>query len=168
MGLRPTRILIIVAAGVAAGAAWNAASPRGFALGRSVFVQAGDEVIEAPEAKSRLDRGALFLDARPVDFWKMSHIPGSVSLPEDDFDSTFAALEPRLRGTFNIVVYCSGYGCEASHVVARKLRDKGVHAAILNEGWPAWTEAGYPVTSETPPTAASPAAAPRPSAGAKP
>ena len=151
MSSRLVRMFAIAAAGVAAGLLWNAASPRGFALGRSVFVQSGDEVIEAPEAKSRLDKGALFLDARPADFWKMSRIPGSLSLPEDDFESTFAKLEPRLRQTFNIVVYCSGYGCEASHIVARKLRDKGVHAAILNEGWPAWTDAGYPVaTGATP------------------
>jgi rhodanese-related sulfurtransferase len=144
---RAVRMIAIVVVGMGAGLAWNAVSPRGFALGRSVFVQQGDEVIEAPEAKSRLDKGALFLDARPVDFWKMSHIPGSLSLPEDGFDRAFAELEPRLRQTYNIVVYCSGYGCEASHIVARKLRDKGVHAAILNEGWPAWNDAGYPVTT---------------------
>jgi rhodanese-related sulfurtransferase len=143
---RLARIAVILAAGLAAGLVWNSLSPRGFALGRSVFVQQGDEVIEAPEAKSRLDKGALFLDARPVDFWKMSHIPGALSLPEEDFDRAFAELEPRLRQTYNIVVYCSGYGCEASHIVARKLRDKGIHAAILNEGWPAWNDAGYPVT----------------------
>jgi rhodanese-related sulfurtransferase len=146
MRTRALRIVAIAAAGIAAGLLWNTASPRGFALGRSVFVQSGDEVIEAAEAKTRLDRGALFLDARPADFWKMSRIPGAMSLPEDGFDSAFAELEPRLRGSFNLVVYCSGYGCEASHIVARKLRDKGVHAAILNEGWPAWTDAGFPVT----------------------
>jgi rhodanese-related sulfurtransferase len=144
---RAVRMIAIVVVGMGAGLAWNAVSPRGFALGRSVFVQQGDEVIGAPEAKSRLDKGALFLDARPVDFWKMSHIPGSLSLPEDGFDRAFAELEPRLRQTYNIVVYCSGYGCEASHIVARKLREKGVHAAILNEGWPAWNDAGYPVTT---------------------
>jgi len=124
---------------------------RGFALGQSVFVQRGDEVIEAPEAKARLDRGALFLDARPADFYKMGHIPRALPLPEPDFERAFAGLEPRLRHHFNLVVYCSGYGCEASHIVARRLREKGIHAAILNEGWPAWTDAGYPVTSgETP------------------
>ena len=144
MGFRWWRVGAMLAAGAALGLAWNGFSGRGFALDRSVFIQAGDEVIEAPEAKIRLDQGALFLDARPEDFYKMSHIPGSFPLPEPDFDAAFVRLEPRLRATFNIVVYCAGYGCEASHVVARKLRDKGIHAAILNEGWPAWTDAGFP------------------------
>jgi rhodanese-related sulfurtransferase len=142
---RLSRTALIVVAGGLAGFAWNAWSGRGFALGQSVFVQKGDEVIEAAEAKARLDKGALFLDARPKDFWTMSRIPGSLPLPEPDFNTAFAELEPKLRGTFNLVVYCSGYGCEASHIVARKLREKGIHAAILNEGWPAWTDAGYPV-----------------------
>lgn len=145
MGLRLWRVALIAATGATFGLAWNAFSGRGFALGQSVFVQRGDEVIGAAEAKARLDRGALFLDARPVDFYKMSHIPGALPLPEPDFDRAFVELEPRLRGTFNLVVYCAGYGCEASHIVARRLREKGIHAAILDEGWPAWTEAGYPV-----------------------
>jgi rhodanese-related sulfurtransferase len=144
MSMRWWRAVLIVTLGVAAGLAWNALSGRGFALGRSVFVQAGDEVIEAAEAKARLDRGALFLDARPPDFHKMSHIPGALSLPEEGFEAAFARIEPRLRTHFNLVVYCAGYGCESSHVVAGKLREKGIHAAILNEGWPAWTDAGYP------------------------
>ena len=144
MSMRWWRLLLIVGLGGAAGLTWNTLSGRGFVLGQSVFVQAGDEVIEAAEAKARLDRGALFLDARPPDFHKMSHIPGARSLPEEGFDAAFAALEPRLRTHFNLVVYCSGYGCESSHIVAKKLREKGIHAAILNEGWPAWTDAGYP------------------------
>jgi rhodanese-related sulfurtransferase len=144
MGLRLWRVLAMVAAGAVLGFSWNTWSGRGFAMGRSVFVQRGDEVIEAPEAKLRLDKGALFLDARAVDFYKMGHIPGALPLPEEDFDQAFAGLEDRLRHHFNLVVYCAGFGCDASHVVARRLRDKGIHAAILNEGWPAWTDAGYP------------------------
>ena len=134
----------MLALGVGLGLAWNGFSGRGIALSKNVFIRAEDEVIEAKEAKARLERGALFLDARPRDFWKMEHVPGSLPLPENDFDSAFAGLEPRLRSSFDIVVYCSGFGCEASHIVAAKLRERGIHAAILHEGWPAWTDAGYP------------------------
>ena len=148
VSMRLGRSLLIVGLGVTAGLAWNSFSGRGFVLGQSVFVQAGDEVIEAAEAKARLDRGALFLDARPADFHKMSHIPGALSLPEETFDKSFAELEPRLRGTYNLVVYCSGYGCEASHVVARKLRERGFPATILDEGLPAWQDAAGPMDSE--------------------
>jgi rhodanese-related sulfurtransferase len=144
MKLRASRIAAILALGVALGLGWNALSGRGFALGKNVFIRAEDEIIEAKAAKARLDKGALFLDARPIDFYRMEHIPGALPLPEPDFDAAFAKLEPRLRSTFDLVVYCAGFGCEASHIVAAKLRDKGIHAAILHEGWPAWQDAKYP------------------------
>lgn len=146
MGLSPWRIAAILGLGAALGLAWNAFSGRGLALGGNAFIREGEEVevIEPAEARQRLEHGALFLDARPVDFYKMGHIPRALPLPEDDFDAAFARLESRLRSHFDLVVYCSGFGCEASHIVARRLRDKGIHAAILHEGWPAWTDAGYP------------------------
>jgi rhodanese-related sulfurtransferase len=142
------RFILILVAGAVAGLLWNAAGGRGFALGRSVLVQAGDEIVEVADARTLLDRGALFLDARPRDFWRMSRIPGALSLPEEDFDRAFAEIEDRLRRASGIVVYCSGFGCESSHVVARRLRERGLIAAILDEGIPAWLDAGLPMDSE--------------------
>ncbi len=136
------RSLLILALGAVAGLSWNAASGRGFALGRSVLTQAGDQLIPARQAKVLLDRGALFLDARPHDFWRMNRIAGARSLPEDDFDKAFGSLEPAVRRAKAVVVYCSGFGCEASHVVARRLRERGIDAGILDEGLPAWEDAG--------------------------
>jgi rhodanese-related sulfurtransferase len=148
---RSLRTAAMLGLGIVLGLGWNALSGRGIALSRNVFIRAEDEIIEPKEAKARLDKGALFLDARPADFYKMEHIPSALPLPEDDFDRAFARLEPQLRSRFDIVVYCSGFGCEASHIVAAKLRERGIHAAILHEGWPAWTEARYPTrTGETP------------------
>jgi rhodanese-related sulfurtransferase len=144
MGLRAWRVAAILLLGALFGLAWNAWSGRGFALRANAFLQEGEEEIEAKEAKARLDKGALFLDARPYGFYAMSHIPGARSLPEDDFDKAFAGLESALRTRFDIVVYCAGFGCEASHVVGRRLREKGIAAVVLHEGWPAWQAAGYP------------------------
>lgn len=137
----------ILGLGLLLGLAWNALGGQGIALSRNVFLKEGDELVEAAAARARLDKGALFLDARPVDFYNMGHIPGALPLPEDDFDRAFARLESTLRARFEIVVYCSGYGCEASHIVARKLKERGIPAVILHEGWPAWTDAGYPIKS---------------------
>jgi rhodanese-related sulfurtransferase len=148
MSVNWKRFILILVTGTAAGLAWNAASGRGFALGRSVLVQTGDELVRAADAKVLLDRGALFLDARPRDFWRMNRIPGALPLPEDDFDRALAEVEKHLRRASGIVVYCSGFGCEASHVVARKLRERGFIAAILDEGLPAWQDSGYAVDSE--------------------
>jgi len=142
------RFILILAGGVALGFAWNAASGRGIALGQSVLLQAGDELVTAADAKRLLDQGALFLDARPRDFWRMSRIPGALSLPEDAFEAAYPEAEALLRRASAVVVYCSGYGCEASHLVARKLRERGFAAAILDEGLPAWEDARLPLDAE--------------------
>jgi len=137
---------VIVTAGMGLGFAWNAWGGRGLSLAGNAFIRPGEllEEIDAREAKRRLDRGALFFDARPRDFYEMSRIPGAQSLPETEFEAAFSRLEPLLRSRFDLVVYCTAM-CEASHQVARRLRDKGIHAAILIDGLPAWTDAGYPV-----------------------
>jgi rhodanese-related sulfurtransferase len=146
-------MLVLVAVGAALGLAWNAFSGRGLALRGNAFVKPGDQIEEIPpaEARRRLDHQALFLDARPRPFYDMSHIPGALPLPEDDFDRAFAAIEPKLRSTFDIVVYCSGYGCEASHNVTRTLQQRGIHGVVLQGGWPDWTDAGYPVKAGSQP-----------------
>jgi rhodanese-related sulfurtransferase len=139
------RVVIILLGGSALAFAWNGLSGRGIPLERNVLIREGDEIVEVAEARVRLERGALFLDARPEAFYRMEHVPGSLPLPEDDFEAAFARLEPRLRASLDVVVYCSGFGCEASHIVARELKERGIPAVILHDGWPAWQEAGYPV-----------------------
>ena len=145
MPLRPVRILLVLAASLACGMAWNTWGGSGMPLRANAFLRQGIDEIDASVARARFDRGALFLDARPVANYKMSHIPGALPLPEDDFDRHFAAVEARLRSSFDTVVYCAGYGCEASHIVAARLQERGIQVEVLKEGWPAWTDAGYPV-----------------------
>jgi rhodanese-related sulfurtransferase len=145
------RMTLITVVGGTCGLGWNSLSAKGFDVSQSVFIQAGDELISAREGKSRLDAGALFLDARPRDFWRMNRIPGARPLPEDDFEAAYAELEPRLQKTHNIVVYCSGYGCESSHIVARQLQERGFPAVILDEGLPAWEDEGYTLDTEAMP-----------------
>lgn len=151
MRMRLIRMGLIALIGVASGLTWNALGGRGFDVRQSVFVEDGDVVVAAPEAKAWLDAGALFLDARPRDFWRMHRIHGALSLPEDDFEAGFAQLKGELQRAGRIVVYCQGYGCEASHLVARKLREKGYAAAVLDEGLPAWEDAGYTLDDEARP-----------------
>jgi rhodanese-related sulfurtransferase len=141
------RMAVIVVAGAGMGLGWNAWSGRGFDLGRNALVKPGDEEILPVEAKARLGK-SLFLDARPFDFYELGHIPGALSMPEDkDFETMFKELEPQLRASLDVIVYCSGFGCPAAHDLSRKLKARGIPAIILNEGWPAWTDAGLPTKS---------------------
>jgi rhodanese-related sulfurtransferase len=144
--MRWYRVLVLIGVGIVLGLAWNTWSGRGLALTANVYLKPGEETILVAEAKRRFDRGAvLFIDARPRMIYDLQHIPGALSLPEDEFDAYFKELEPRLRGRYDIAVYCSGFGCEASHIVARKLKERGIAAVVLLDGIPAWEDAGYPL-----------------------
>ena len=144
--MRWYRIPVFIGAGIVLGLAWNAWSGRGLALTSNVYLKPGDETFGVSEAKRRFDRGAvLFVDARPKMIYDLERIPGALSLPEDEFDAAFSGIEPRLRNRYDVIVYCSGFGCEASHIVARQLKEKGIPAVVLQDGIPAWQDAGYPV-----------------------
>ena len=146
------RALVILLAGAALGLVWNQWSGRGFELHANALIRPGDEEIKPAEGKKRLDKGgSLFLDVRPNLNYQVGHIPGSLSLPMEKFDEVFPRLEAQLRNSMDVIVYCAGYGCDASHQIARRLKEKGVPAVILEEGWPAWTEAGYPIKEGTEP-----------------
>ena len=150
--MRALRVAILVGSGIVLGLAWNGLSGRGIALTGNVYLKPGDELVTVQEAKRRFDKGAVLLvDARVRLVYELERIPGALSLPEDEFETAFAALEPRLRGRYDILVYCDGFGCEASHEVARLLKARGIPASVLDGGIPAWREAGYPLTTEPPP-----------------
>src|ERR1043165_6659086 len=110
MVARLFRCLVLVLVGCALGLAWNNWSGRGFALTDNALIQPGDQTVDAATAKAKLDKGAtLFLDARAQPFYEMGHIPGALVLPEPEFDAAFAKLEPTLRQSLDIVVYCAGF-----------------------------------------------------------
>jgi rhodanese-related sulfurtransferase len=142
--MRVTRLLIIVLAGATLGLAWNAFSGRGLALTQHAFLVAGDEVIDVQQARRNFDQKMIFVDARDAYSYRVRHIPGALLIPEDAFDKHYPPLASRLRTPVNVIVYCSGYGCESSHHVARQLKERGIPALIFADGLPAWEAAGHP------------------------
>lgn len=147
--MRWNRVMALVILGAGLGLAWNVASGRGIGLSANVFLKPGDDTIDVAEAGRRHERGAiLFVDARIRLVWELERIPGALSVPEDEFGTAFEEAEPKLRGRYDVVVYCDGFGCEASHEVARQLKEHGIPAAILEGGFPAWQDAGLPTSSE--------------------
>jgi rhodanese-related sulfurtransferase len=149
--MRWSRLVVLVVLGSALGLGWNGLSGRGLALTANAYLKPGEETISAAEVKQRFDKKAvLLIDARVGLIYRLQRIPGALSLPEDEFDSTFPALEAQLRNRYDIVVYCDGHACEASHIVARRLKEQGIPAVVLEGGIPAWQDAGYPLETGAP------------------
>ncbi|HUA32055.1 MAG TPA: rhodanese-like domain-containing protein [Candidatus Binataceae bacterium] len=90
---------------------------------------------------------ALIVDARDKTFYDQGHIPGALSLPRDDFPSSYKALRPTLDQHRDqpIVVYCSGGDCHDSRLVAGALLSLGYsQVQVFTDGWQGWTDNGMP------------------------
>lgn len=144
--LLQTAVIVLVAIGLSA--LFNAHSPRGLSwlkVDSRTTVQTSSGEILLAEARALVEAGqAIFVDARDEFSYAEGHIQDALSLPEENFDYEFSGLESQLAGKLAIT-YCDGEHCRLSHDLAQKLREKGVTARILVNGWSLWLEAGLPV-----------------------
>ena len=107
-----------------------------------------DGDVERPEMqKLSASHAALILDARPEIFYRLGHIPSALSLPRDDFEKQYQALQSDLQSHRGnpLIVYCSSSDCHDSQMVADALQKLGyAHIRLFRGGWSDWESANLP------------------------
>ena len=99
------------------------------------------EPVGREELLTRAEHGQIvILDVRPAEEFAAGHIPGALSVPLDQLDSTLARLPRRTE----IVAYCRGPYCVLAPQAVERLRALGYRARRLAEGFPEWRLAGLP------------------------
>lgn len=111
--------------------------------------------ISGQEAWEAFQSGAPFLDARRSLEFAEGHIAGAWSTPvwEADLDDRLLAFKAARRPGADdpIVLYCSGWDCRDSHLLAEKLLREGYfHLLIFRDGFPAWVAQGHPTEKGRP------------------
>ncbi len=115
--------------------------------GVSPMTIAGATTVNAAEAKQLWEEGAVFLDSRKTTDWEAGHIPEAVHLDRknpavyntDALNDLAAKDEP-------VVSYCNGERCLRSSKTADDLVKHGFKKVYyFRDGFPAWTDAGYPI-----------------------
>lgn len=81
------------------------------------------------------------LDLRPRVEFEAGHIPGAVSLPLDELEDRLAEIPPDRE----IVAYCRGPYCVLAPRGVEVLIASGRTARQLEDGFPEWRMAGYPI-----------------------
>ena len=115
----------------------------------------GVKTVDADWVKANKDTVKVF-DARKKGEYVEGHIPGSISAPYKeksaksvDFDPSMDKMKmseyPADKRT-PIVVYCNGVKCWKSYKTIVQLKKAGYSDLNwLRDGFPGWTEKGYPV-----------------------
>ena len=86
------------------------------------------------------DRELLILDVRPDREFQQGHIRGAINVqPEDIVEKTQNLSTDKV-----VVAYCRGPYCLYSYKMVDALRESGIEALRLEEGFPEWKAAGLP------------------------
>lgn len=100
------------------------------------------EPVSRDELIERVARGDIvLLDVRPLGEFLAGHIPGALSVPLDQLETTLAGLSKRAQ----IVAYCRGPYCVLAPQAVERLQTRGFKARRLADGMPEWRLAGLPV-----------------------
>jgi rhodanese-related sulfurtransferase len=100
------------------------------------------ESLTVKELLKKLKTGKVTLiDVRPEHEYQAGHIAGAVSMPMEQLTKRMKEL-PRSK---EIIAYCRGPFCVFADEAVAQLNKAGFKAKRLEEGFPDWQVAGYPV-----------------------
>ena len=78
---------------------------------------------------------------RPAEEFAAGHLPGAINIPLSELEARLGELHPDQE----VVAYCRGPYCVLSYDAVARLREHGLQARRLKDGYPEWKIAGLPV-----------------------
>ncbi len=100
------------------------------------------EPIPREELLERVRDGLVtVLDVRPAEEFAAGHVPGAINISLNDLEARLSEID----STQEIVAYCRGPHCVLAFDAVAQLREKGLTARRLEDGYPEWMVAGLPI-----------------------
>jgi predicted sulfurtransferase len=85
----------------------------------------------------------LWIDARNQAAYDSGHKEGAILLNEESWQQQVTRVFSTWRPGQRVIVYCDGELCQASHAVAKRLRESGIQPVfVLKGGWKELSGAG--------------------------
>lgn len=81
------------------------------------------------------------VDVRPPEEYAAGHVLGAVNIPLSELEERL----DELNETQEVVAYCRGPHCVLAFDAVARLREKGLKARRLEDGYPEWKTAGLPI-----------------------
>lgn len=100
------------------------------------------EPVSRKELARRIKDGLVtVLDVRPADEFALGHLPGAINISL----KTLTRHLKKFDRSREIVAYCRGPYCVLSFEAVATLRARGFNVRRLEDGFPEWKAAGFPV-----------------------
>ncbi len=127
------------------GAAVNIARPRPVPWGSKPAYDVLPH-LDLTEAATDLEAGdCLFLDARPVEFYRQSRVLNAISVPQSAPEEELKKAVPVSHSYRRIIIYCEDKDCDAADGMARRMKRLGYDRLfVLEGGWRDWSAAHLP------------------------
>lgn len=110
----------------------------------NTYLTVKDELEAVPRETlmERVKEGLItVLDVRPVEEYDAGHVPGAVNVPLTELEQYLKHLSKKQ----DVVAYCRGPHCVLAFDAVARLREQGYSAQRMEDGFPEWKSAGYPV-----------------------
>ncbi len=114
----------------------------------NTYLTVKDELEPLPRSellKRARDGLITVLDVRPPEEYAAGHVPGAINIPLHELEQHLDTLELNNTENHEIVAYCRGPHCVLAFDAVARLRDRGIKARRLEDGFPEWRIAGLPV-----------------------
>ena len=100
------------------------------------------EPVPATELLNRVRNDLVtVLDVRPPEEYQSGHVPGAINIPLSELEKHLDELDSEQE----VVAYCRGPHCVLAFEAVARLREKGINARRLQDGFPEWKASGLPV-----------------------
>ncbi len=103
----------------------------------------GENETSMAEIAAKWKGDVLWIDARVKEQYDAEHVPGAISLNEQNFDAAlFDHIETLQDVSKPVVIYCGGEKCEASKKIRQALIERLPleNVFVLKGGWQAWRQ----------------------------
>jgi len=129
------------------GIIFNLSNPNGIKLVPKSWSGEAVSTVSLSEAMRKYTEGkALFVDARPSNFFEQRHIKGAINLPLALFDIIYMMELSEVDRGKEIILYGKTISRLYDEQVARKLVLRGhKNTRVLSDGLSSWVKSGYPV-----------------------
>ena len=117
------------------------ANSKANTVDHSIEINHPERIRQVVEKKER-----MILDVRHKDFYDMGRLPGALSFPLSDWDRNVSRLADTIKKNTPLLVYCSGFDCDASHTVANRLAALNyTDVKVFPGGFDQWEQMGFEI-----------------------